>query len=105
MNDIQEPTSLKGLFQSLQIKEMDILRGVVVSDGTRCGEARSWCRLSASFLGRGALVGDNSCRRVLHLVLSVVASGHKGVGVEYTQVRGSCSRGGYELGPSARRES
>lgn len=32
MNDIQEPTSLKGLFQSLQIKEMDILRGVVVSE-------------------------------------------------------------------------
>ncbi len=30
MNDIQEPTSLKGVIQSLQLKDMDIIKGVVI---------------------------------------------------------------------------
>jgi len=32
MNDTQKPTSLKGLIQSLQIKDMDIIQGVVISE-------------------------------------------------------------------------
>jgi len=32
MNDTQEPTSLKGIIQSLQIKDMDIVKGVVISE-------------------------------------------------------------------------
>ena len=32
MSDILEPTSLKGIIQSLHIKDMDIVKGVVISE-------------------------------------------------------------------------